>query len=135
VPKIIATAEAINSGEIYSTQMIVNKHEFISDELHEYGGKDSGPSPSDYLCAALASCKAITLRMYANRKNWPVEKIKVKVNLVKDDLLTGNNTFFCEVKVTGNVDIAQQKRLLEISKACPVQRLLTKQSEVISTLL
>jgi len=131
VPTIIATAEAVNNGELYATNVAANAHSFIIDEPVDVGGKNVGPSPGDYLCAALASCKAITLRMYANRKGWELDEVKVKARLVKGDSLpSGMNTFLCEVSLTGALDSEQQKRLLEISKACPVQRLLTKPSEV-----
>lgn len=129
--KIIATAEAVNESEELTTGMNVHLHQFLADEPMEIGGKDMGPSPTDYLCAALASCKVITLRMYARRKQWPLKTIKIKVNLVKGESLpSGNNTFFCELSVTGELNEEQLKRLLEISKACPVQRMLAKPMDV-----
>lgn len=131
--KIIATAEAENRGELYTTQIRVHQHEQLADELPEVGGMDAGPAPGDYLCSALASCKTITLRMYAKRKGWNVDVIKVKVDLVKGDQMTsGNNTFFCEVSVTGELDAEQRGRLLEISKSCPVHRLLSKPSDIVT---
>jgi putative redox protein len=131
--KIIATAEVENTGAHYSTNITVHQHQLLADELPEAGGTDSGPAPGDYLCTALASCKAITVRMYASRKAWKVDVIKVKVNLVKgDEMASGNNTFFCEVAVTGELDDTQRKRLLEIAKACPVHRLLSKPSDIVT---
>lgn len=133
MPKIIATAEAENTGELYSTNIKVHQHELLADELAEAGGTDTGPAPADYLCTALASCKTITVRMYARRKQWKVDTIKVKVNLVKGDQMeSGNNTFFCEVTVTGELDAEQRARLLEIAKACPVHRLLSKPSDIVT---
>ena len=133
MPKIIATAEAENTGDIYSTNIKVHQHALLADELAEVGGMDTGPAPSDYLCTALASCKVITLRMYAKRKAWNVGTIRVKVNLVKgDDMASGNNTFFCEVSVSGELDDTQRTRLLEIAKACPVHRLLSKPSDIVT---
>jgi putative redox protein len=129
--KIIASAEAINDSDELTTTMSADQHSFCADEPLDLGGKDLGPSPVDYLCAALASCKVITLRMYAKRKQWPVRDIKIKVELVKGDILpSGNNTFFCELSITGELDDAQLNRLLEISKACPVQRMLAKPMDV-----
>ncbi|HEY0611764.1 MAG TPA: OsmC family protein, partial [Chitinophaga sp.] len=133
VSKIIATAEAENRGELYTTYIKVHQHEQLADELPEVGGMDAGPAPGDYLCSALASCKTITLRMYARRKGWNVDVIKVKVDLVKgDQMASGNNTFFCEVTVTGDLDAEQRGRLLEISKSCPVHRLLSKPSDIVT---
>jgi putative redox protein len=129
--KVIATAEAVNESEELTTSMNVHLHKFLADEPAGIGGKDMAPSPVDYLCAALASCKVITLRMYAKRKQWPLKIIKIKVNLVKGESLpSGNNTFFCELYVTGDLNDEQLKRLLEISKACPVQRMLAKPMDV-----
>ncbi len=133
--KIIASAEAENNGDSYATPMTSGGHEFIADEIEEIGGKNKGPAPGDYLCMALASCKAITLRMYVQRKKWIVNTIKVKVNLVKGDKLpSGQNTFFCEITVDGTIDAEQKIRLLQIAKACPISRLLSKPSEVVTIL-
>ena len=136
ISKIIASAEAENDGEMYTTTLKVHQHEMIADELAEFGGKDLGPAPGDYLCMAIASCQAITLRMYVNRKKWQVDKIRVAVKLVKaDQMPSGLNTFFCEISTTGAIDPEQHKRLLEISKACPIHRLLSKPSELVTTML
>ena len=131
--KIIATAEAHNDGAKYTTALKVHQHNLIADELPQHGGKDLGPSPGDYLCMALASCTAITLRMYAERKGWQVENIHVIVKLIKGtDLVSGQNTFTCEVKLQGNLDNNQKNRLLQIAKACPIHRLITKPSDVVT---
>ncbi len=133
--KIIATAEAENKGGGYTTNMKVHQFELIADEPTELGGNNLGPSPGDYLCMALASCTVITLRMYSDRKKWKVDNIRVKVNLVKGtEMASGNNTFYCEVSLSGELDEEQKKRLLEISKACPVHRLLDKPSDTITIL-
>lgn len=134
MPTIIATAEAINNGAAYTSTIQVNQHELIADEPLEKGGEDLGPAPGDYLCAALASCKAITLRMYANRKKWNVEEIKVKVDLLKDEQVPmGDNQFLCEINFKGNLDEDQIKRLTTIADMCPLQRLLKKPSTIITT--
>ena len=134
--KIIASAQAENTGDIYKTELKINQHLLIADELPEVGGKDEGPAPTDYLCMSLASCKAITLRMYAQRKNWKIDVIKVKVNLVKgSDMESGNNTFFSEVDIKGDLTDEQKARMLQIAKACPIDRLLIKSSDSISVLV
>jgi putative redox protein len=136
MPKIIAKAEVINKSENYTSQVRVNQHEFLVDEPVEKGGKDTGPAPGDYLCAALASCKALTLRMYAQRKKWEVGEIKVTVNMVSGkETVSGNNTFFSSLNFTGALDDEQQKRLLVIANSCPLHRLLTKANEVVTTII
>ena len=134
--KIIASGQAENTGDIYKTELKINQHLLIADELPEAGGKDEGPAPGDYLCMSLASCKAITLRMYAQRKGWKVDVIKVSVNLVKgSDMESGNNTFFSEVDIKGDLNDEQKARMLQIAKACPIDRLLIKSSDSISVLV
>jgi putative redox protein len=133
---IIATAEAENNGEMYTTRGRLHQHTLLVDESVEIGGQDLGPDPTDLLCLSLATCKVITLRMYAHRKGWPVKQIKLRVNLVKGSQPEpAPPTFFCELTLTGDLDEAQRKRLLDISKACPIQRMLGKPSEVITTLV
>ena len=135
MPSIIATAEVINNGEQYTSHIRVHQHEFLVDEPLEKGGEDMAPAPGDYLCAALASCTAITLRMYVQRKKWNVEQIKVTVNLaLVKETSSGNNTFFCELNFKGDLDDEQQKRLLIIANSCPLHKLLSKPSEIVTAI-
>jgi putative redox protein len=130
--KVIASAVAQNVGDTYTTQLTIGEYQFIADEPLDIGGDNRGPAPGDYLCMALASCTAITLRMYAKRKNWDVGEIQVNVKLVKgDQVATGLNTFYCSIHFTGSLSEEQTKRLLEISKVCPIDRLLKKPSDVV----
>ena len=134
MPMLIATAQVINSGAAYTSGIQVHQHELIVDEPLEKGGEDLGPAPGDYLCAALASCKAITLRMYAARKKWNVEEIKVKIDLLKDEQVSmANNKFLCELNFKGDLNEDQIKRLTEIADRCPLQRLLKKPSTIVTT--
>jgi putative redox protein len=131
--KIIGSAIAENNGGIYKTNVSSGDNSFIVDEPKEFGGENAGPSPADYLCMSLASCKAITMRMYANRKGWKLDRLHVKVTFVKGDKVdSGKNTFFCSVALFGDLNEEQQKRILQISKACPVDRLLSKPNEVLT---
>ena len=131
--KIIASAEAVNKGEVLTTKLFAEQFEHVADEPGVYGGSNEGAAPAQYLCMALASCKAITLRMYAKRKKWLVDEIQVKVNMVKgDQMVSGLNTFFCSIKLVGELSKEQEKRLMEISKVCPVDRLLSKPNEVVT---
>ena len=133
--KAIASVEVQNTGDTYTSQVIIGKHRLIVDEPVEVGGHDLGPAPGDYLCVALASCKAITLRMYALRKNWAVGEIRVKVSLVKDNEdASGLNTFYCSVHFTGSLREEQLQRLLDISKKCPIDRMLKKPSDVVTVI-
>ncbi len=134
--EIIATAEVVNNGQSYTSNIQVNQHSLIVDEPVEKGGEDLDPAPGDYLCAALASCKAITLRMYVQRKQWKVEQIKVIVNLVLGTATpSGKNSFFCELSFKGELDDEQQKRLLVIANSCPLHKLLSKPSDIVTSIL
>lgn len=100
----------------------IGPHHLIADEPVESGGEDLGPAPTEYLAAALGACTAITAKMYAQRKGWPLENIDVRVGLVKEDDLT---VFDRKVRLIGPLDKAQQERILEIVNHCPVHKILT----------
>ncbi|HEU4902845.1 MAG TPA: OsmC family protein [Flavisolibacter sp.] len=133
--KIIGSATAKNSGDIYKTDIVTGAFSFIVDEPVEYGGQNAGPAPADYLCMALASCKAITVRMYVQRKGWNVSHIDVSVNLVKGSQASAAmNTFLCTVLLQGELNDEQRKRILDIAKICPIERLLGKMNDVVTVL-
>jgi putative redox protein len=129
--QVISIAEAVNTGAQYATNVKTNGFAFVADEPESAGGKNLGPAPADYLCMALAACKAITLRMYVQRKGWKLEIIHVKVRLVKASD-GGNNTFHSEISVNGTLDEEQQKRIQHIAKACPISKLLAKENDIVS---
>ena len=134
--KFMGTAEAQNIGDQFTTTIKSNSFEYVADEPEAIGGKNIGPSSGDYLCMALASCKAITLRMYVQRKQWKVDSIHVNASLVKgNQLASGVNTFYCEITVAGDINSDQEKRLEEIAKVCPVSRLLGKQNDVVISIV
>jgi putative redox protein len=111
----------------FRTEITAGSKTVIADEPEELGGTDTGPGPGEFLMIALASCTAITLRMYADRKNWPVEKITVEVNFEKVD----NKTIFSrEILLMGQLDEEQRTRLLQIANACPVHKTLTNPVEI-----
>jgi putative redox protein len=133
--ELTKVTEAQNKGALYSTLLRSNGQEFLADEPIELGGQGLGPSPFDYLRMSLASCKAITLRMYIQRKQWEVNAINVKVFLSQKQIQDqSENTFCCEITFSGSLNESQQKRLLEIAHACPVSRLLTRQNEIATTI-
>jgi len=111
----------------YRVTLQNGRHEFSADEPKKIGGEDTGPAPDELLEASLASCTAITLRMYADRKKWPVAEIMVTVILERKD----NKTIFSrEIVLNGTVDEGQRQRLLEIAKACPVSKTLLGAIEI-----
>jgi len=102
---------------------------FLIDEPVNVGGLGSGPNPYDLLAAALGSCKAMTMRLYAERKGWPLTRVQVSVRHQRPSL-EARDQFECTVEMEGPLDEAQRARLLEIADHCPVHRTLDRGSDV-----
>lgn len=118
---------AIIGREEYRTEVTSNEHTLLADERRETGGKNLGPGPGEFLMISLATCTAITLRMYANRKQWPVEKIKVEVST---EVVEKTTIFTRTIYAEGAIDESQRARLLQIANACPVHKTLTNPIEI-----
>lgn len=113
--------------EHFRTEIISGAKQVVADEPEELGGTNEGPAPGEFLLISLASCTAITIRMYADRKKWPVEKITVEVDFEKID----NKTVFKrELQLEGELTEEQRTRLLQIANACPVHKTLTNPIEI-----
>ena len=89
-----------------------------------------GPSPHDLLSAGLAECTALTLRLYADRKAWPLERVEVEVRHEVHPEARPRDVFRRTVKLIGALDAEQKQRLLEIADRCPVHRTLTTGSRI-----
>ncbi len=120
------------------TEVIVNEHALVADEPAALGGTDAGPTPYDYLLSALGSCTAMTVRMYADRKGWPLESVTVRAEHgrihAKDceecETESGKiDRIELELNLEGPLDAEQRERLREIADKCPVKR--TLNSEVL----
>ncbi|MEY4930095.1 MAG: hypothetical protein RI909_819 [Bacteroidota bacterium] len=123
---------AIIGRDHFRTELITSGKTVIADEPEELGGTNEGPAPGEFLLISLASCTAITLRMYADRKQWDVSKIKVEVASEKVD----QTTFFKrEISLEGNLQDDQRQRLLQIANACPVHKVLTNPIEINTVLI
>jgi putative redox protein len=117
--------------EPYETSLSNGVHLIYSDEPIEVGGKNTGPSPQDFLRMSLASCTAITLRMYANRKGLNVEKIIVEI---RTESVESKTIFHRNVFVKGTISNEQREKLMKIANACPVHKILTNPIEVNTTI-
>lgn len=110
------------------------RHLLRADEPADAGGADLGPSPYQFLAAGLGACTSMTIRMYARRKDWPLEHVSVDV--IHDrrhaddcadcpDKAAKIDVFHREIRLTGPLDTEQRARLMEIADRCPVHRTLT----------
>ncbi|HEX4851695.1 MAG TPA: (4Fe-4S)-binding protein [Puia sp.] len=98
---------------------------FVSDEPPSVGGNDEGPDPYTLLLSSLASCKLITLRMYIDRKGWEIDRIAIRTNLYFEKKLEVETTIIdCDILFLSPVTEEQKTRLLEISKNCPVSKII-----------
>jgi putative redox protein len=118
----------------YQTHVTSGKHVIWADEPRDNGGQDEGMEPFELLLASLGSCTAITVRMYADRKQWPLDKIRIALKLAqdKDKKLTRIHK---RIELKGSLSPEQRARLMEIADRCPVHRVLLNPLEITSELL
>jgi uncharacterized OsmC-like protein/alpha-beta hydrolase superfamily lysophospholipase len=126
-------------GGRFQQEVTVGTHRFLADEPLEVGGLDSGPGPYDLLLAGLGACTAMTLRLYAERKALPLERVTVRLNHSR---IHAADCADCETKegmldridraitLRGALDAEQRRRLLEIADKCPVHRTLTSEIDI-----
>jgi len=115
---IVTTAE----GKFRQTVRI-GPHTLVADEPVADQGTDAGPAPHEWLLAGLGACTSMTVKMYADRKGWPVERVEVTVEGVHED---GGFTMHRRVRVEGaGLTDEQRARLLEIANKCPVHKTLS----------
>jgi putative redox protein len=120
------------------------QHRFVVDEPVQLGGTEAGPTPYDLLLASLGACTAITLRMYARRKGWPLTDVEVRLRHQK---IHAQDCADCETKdaridqidreitLRGTLDEAQRARLLQIANRCPVHQTLASEIHVSTRLV
>lgn len=118
-----AEAEETGLGK-FQLMMRAGKANFIADEPESLGGLGSGPTPFNLLSAALAACTTMTLRLYAARKGWPVERIRTGVRHRKEAGAEKPDIFTRGIEIEGPIDAAQRAELIGIADRCPVHRTL-----------
>jgi putative redox protein len=113
----------------------------LADEPIAVGGEDSGPGPYDYVLAGLGACTSMTMRMYADRKSLPLERVTVTLSHSK---IHAEDCAECETRegmldqfdriiaIEGALDADQRKRLMEIADKCPVHRTLTSEVRILT---
>lgn len=137
----IEVAEA-RTGRL-AQKIRIGRYTLTADEPASVGGDDSGPGPYDLLAAALGACTSMTMRMYAERKGWPVDRVTVRLH---HDKVHAKDCVDCEsepkkidriertIRIEGPLDAEQRQRLLEIADKCPVHQTLHRKNEIVSRL-
>jgi len=139
-PVVAGTVVVAESGEGRFNQALLDgRHRLLADEPTASGGTDSGPNPYELLLMALGACTSMTLRLYAERQHWPLERVVVRL---RHDKIHAEDCAGCETKegkldriernieLHGALDDAQRQRLLEIANMCPVHRTLTSEVRI-----
>jgi putative redox protein len=126
-------------GGKFQQEILSGSHRFLADEPVKVGGLDSGPGPYDLLLAGLGACTSMTLRLYADHKKLPLERVSVRL---MHNRIHAEDCLNCEtmeglidridrsITMEGPLDAEQRKRLLEIANKCPVHRTLESEIEI-----
>lgn len=111
--------------EGYQHEILIRDHRLIADEPEDAGGDDAGPRPTELLAAALASCTAITIEMYANRKGWDLGTVQVTVDY-EEPATSKPPSFDLVIRTPREEELTdqQRERILVIAGKCPVHRTL-----------
>lgn len=117
----------------YTCDIHAGKHHMVADEPVPLGGDDLGATPYQYLKAALGSCTAMTIRMYAERKKWKVKDVVVTLRHSRD--ANKQSVFERDIKLVGNLTEEQRERLLDIADRCPVHKTLSHGTTILSKLV
>lgn len=133
----------VRTGIGFRTSIHVRDHHFVADEPIDKGGTNDGPTPTEMMTAALASCTSITMRMYADRKGWPVRAIDIHVEHRRVDEIDDTDpqprprrvdVFDLAITIDGDLTVEQRDRLLYIAGRCPVKRALEGSSRITTSL-
>ena len=119
----------------FRADVTARTHALVADEPVAFGGTDAGPTPYEYLLTGLSSCMAMTLRMYADRKGWPMESVEVRLRAGQSHEPDCENCATSDVGITrierqvdfgGTLTEEQRQRLLQIADRCPVKQTLER---------
>lgn len=128
----MAKAHARIGTDNFKTEIDAGGRTLIADEPHSLGGKGAGFTPYELLLSALGACSSITLKMYADRKGWPLTGVDVKLDHHKTD---DRSVITRTVTLTGDLSEDQRKRLAEVIERTPVTRTLKEGADIATTFL
>lgn len=118
----------------YRTEIVAGGHTFYVDEPGSLGGGDTAPDPYAVLLGSLGACKAITARMYAQRKGWALEEVRLDLEHSRPNGRGEAELIEISVSFTGDLTDEQRQRLKEITNACPVSKTIEGELKVESSL-
>jgi len=116
------TATVTLGTEHYRTQVVTGGHTYFVDEPASMKGTDTAPDPYGMLLGSIGACKAITVRMYADRKGWPLESVRLDLEHSRPNGRGNPELIEISLGFTGGLSDEQRARLKEIANACPVQK-------------
>src|SRR6185369_14375115 len=133
--KDLGESVLVSETRLGTLQMVVRSsgYAFLADEPRKVGGLGSGPDPYGMLAGALGACTAMTIRLYADRQGWPLDRVQVSVEHHRASL-EARDLFERSIYLEGPLDEAQRTRLLEIAERCPVHKTLDRGSDIRTTL-
>ncbi|MEP6689709.1 MAG: OsmC family protein [Gemmatimonadaceae bacterium] len=123
----------------FRTEITAGAHAMVADEPATVGGTDAGPTPYDYLLAAIGGCTAMTVRMYAMRKSWPLDEVVVRMKQGRsheadcercETMPVGIDHIDRQVELIGALTDEQRTKLLSIADRCPVKQAIGRGIEV-----
>jgi putative redox protein len=126
----------------YRADVTAKGHTLVIDEPVSQGGTDAGPTPYDYIAAALGACTAMTLRMYADRRGWPLEGVTVRLTHSRvhekdcekcESEQVGLDQLSRSIELSGSLTEEQRAGLLRVADRCPVGQTLTRGIRIVAT--
>jgi putative redox protein len=119
----MASSAVARRRQGYEHEIEIREHRLISDESEDSGGRDQGPSPTELLAGALASCTAITIEMYADRKEWDLGDVEVAADFTRGTADTPPKARV-DIRIPVELTDEQREKILKIAHKCPVHRAL-----------